>query len=252
MRSLAAAAAVLVLAFAGCSSDDAEGGGSGLPSQERLTTYFEAVASYDPAQLEAAADVAEAGSPAAEYLAYLGEYAASAMAADQPVGPSDVTAVDGGFEACSGTDEADSCVTWSDLEGEDGALTGFTVDDVPLADGLVDLGDQAAVESPGFYTVQPEHAYRSPQSGTLFVLVTITAGDVAVSPKPGIYIEQDQIIDGIATRAPATIAPGESTPVVLAFPDAQQAELGGQVTFDLDLGGQGTEPIGFGLTTPAA
>lgn len=254
VRALTTASAVLVLLLAGCSGGDDDKGSDALPSADELTSYFEAVASYDPARLGGAADVAQDGSPAAEYLAYLSEYAASAVAADQPVEPSEVERVDGGYRACGGTGEPDECVTWSDLEGEDGELTDFTVNDVDLDDSLVDLGDQPPVESAGFWTVQPDHAYRSPQSGTLFVTVTVTAGDVPVAPRPGLYIEQDVILEGVATRAPAEVAAGDSTPVVLAFPDAQDAALDGQVTFDLGLGGgagQGTDSVGFGLTAPA-
>ena len=40
--------------------------------------------------------------------------------------------------------------------------------------------------------------------------------------------------------------------MILAFADAQDAKLDGQVTFDLKLGDQATESIGFGLTAPAA
>jgi hypothetical protein len=253
VRTLGLVAAALVLTLGGCSGDDGPDEKTpDLPSQNELTAYFGAVASYDPDALGAAQAVAEEGSPAAAYLGYLGDYAASAVAAGQPVAGAEVERVDGGFSACGGTGKPDECVTWSGLQGRDGALTDFTVNGVALDDSLVDLTDQAAVTSEGLYEVQPDYAYRSPQSGTLFVTVTVTAGDVPVSPKPGIYIEQDQILNGTRTRAPATVEAGASTPVVLAFPDAQQAGLDGQVTFDLGLPGQGTQSIGFGLSAAAS
>jgi hypothetical protein len=250
-RACVPAAAVLVLALvAGCSSDG-DDNDSGLPSDDDLATYFDAVASYDPDQLAEAREIAADGSPAEGYVAYLSDFAASAIAAGQPVAPAEATDVDGGFEACGGAGAADECVTWADLDGEDGKLTDFTVSGVPVDDSLVDLTGQAPIESPGLYTVQPEHAYRSPQSGTLFVIVTITAGDAPLSPEPGIYIEQDQALNGVETRAPRTIEPGASTPVILAFPDAQQAALDGSVTFGLGVGGT-PESIGFELTEPTA
>jgi hypothetical protein len=248
-----AASAVLVLGLApGCSSDDDSNDSPALPSAADLATYFNAVASYDPDRLETAQRIAEGGSPAQEYAAYLGAFATSAIAAGQPVEAAEAEEVEGGFKACGGTGAADECVTWADLEGEDGKLTDFTVSGTTLDDSLVDLTDQAPIESAGLYTVQPAYAYRSPQSGSLFVLVTVTAGDVPLSPRPGIYIEQDQILNGVETRSPATIDACASSPVILAFPDAQDAALDGQVTFDLRIGGQDSESIGFGLTTPAA
>ena len=166
--------------------------------------------------------------------------------------PAEVEEVEGGFKACGGTGAPDDCAIWSDFEGKDGRLTDFTVNDTKRR-RLPGRPHRAAPDRvPGVYEVQPDYAYRASQSGTLFVLVTITAADVPLSPKPGIYIEQDQILNGVATRAPATIDAGSSSPVVLAFPDAQDTQLDGQVTFDLKLGDQASESIGFGLTAPAA
>ena len=254
-------AAVLVLGLVpGCSSDapddpddpDHADSSRTLPPDEELASYFGAVASYDPDRLEAAEEIAADGSQAQGYAAYLGEFAASAIAAGQPVEPAEAEEVDGGFKACGGTGTADECVTWSDLEGEDGKLADFSVSGTELDDSLVDLTAQPPIESEGLYTVQPEHAYRSPQSGSLFVLVTVTAGDVPLAPRPGIYVEQDTILDGVETRSPGTIDAGSSSPVILAFPDAQDAALDGQVTFDLGVGDAETESIGFGLAAPAA
>ena len=245
--------------LAGCSDDDPQessegtgsGSGSALPSESELRAYFTAVATYDVDGLAAAEEIAADGSPAQGYAAYLGELAASAIAAGQPVEPAEVEEADGDYKACGGTGAPEECAVWSDLTGEDGRLTGFSVNGTKIADSLVDLTGQSPISSPGLYEVQPEHAYRSPQSGTLFVLVTITAEDTALAPKPGIYIEQDQILNGIETRAPASIDAGSSSPVLLAFPEAQDTALDGQVTFDLGISGAGSESIGFGLSDPA-
>ena len=191
---------------AGCGGDDSKdspkASSSDLPSQSDLKAYFTAVATYDVDGLAAAEEIAADGSPAQGYAAYLGEFAGRPIAAGQPVEPAEVEEADGEFKACGGTGAPDECAVWSDLTGEDGHLTGFSVNGTKIADSLVDLTGQAPISSPGLYEVQPEHAYRSPQSGTLFVLVTITAEDTALAPKPGIYIEQDQILNGIETRAP--------------------------------------------------
>ena len=40
--------------------------------------------------------------------------------------------------------------------------------------------------------------------------------------------------------------------MILAFADAQDVKLDGQITFHLKLGDQATESIGFGLADPAA
>jgi hypothetical protein len=78
-----------------------------------------------------------------------------------------------------------------------------------------------------------------------------TASDVPLSARRGVYIESDQILKGSDVQ-PATVDAGTSSEVVLSFPGAKDIKLDGQVTFDLGLGDQGREPIGFGLADPAS
>ena len=117
---------------------------------------------------------------------------------------------------------------------------------------MVDLTAQAPIESAGLYVVQPRYAYRQPKSGKLFVVLAVTAGDGTVAPKPGTYIEQDRIYEGVKAPSPVVVNAGKSSPIVLAFEDAKDAELNGQITFDLKIAGAATESIGFGLADPPA
>jgi hypothetical protein len=252
--------AVLLLALllplglvAGCSEDKPEPAtGPGLPSQAALTSYFEAIVSADPDELaKAQADVTVDGSLAQAYAAYDSEFAVAVAAVGQTGEHADVKEVDGGFKACIG-DSSDQCATWTDLEGRDGKLTDFDINGIELSDLLVDLTGQPPIESDGLYRVQPDYAYRQPKSGKLYVLCTVTASDVPLSPELGIYIEEDVILDGVEAPSPDTIDAGTSSPVILAFEDAQDVKLDGQITFDLKLGDEATESIGFGLTAPAA
>src|SRR3954453_12273639 len=233
----------------GCQGDDTPkpATGPGLPSQAELKSYFEAITGADPDALaRAQSDIAADGSPAQGYAAYVGAFAAAAAAGGQTADPVDVEEGDGGFKACIG-DSPDQCATWSDLKGQEGRLTDFTINDTPLHELLVDLTGQPAIDSPGLYKVQPGWAYRQPKSGMLYVVLTITASDAALSPRPGIYVEQDQILKGVKAPSPTTIDAGTSRPVILAFPDAQDVQLDGQVTFNLGIEGASAEPIGFGL-----
>jgi hypothetical protein len=238
---------------AGCSDDDPEPAtGPGLPSQADLKAYFEAITSADVDELtKVQTDVAADGSPAQAYAAYDAEFSAVAEAVGQAGEPADVEEVDGGFKACVG-ESSDQCATWTDLRGKDGRLTDFDINGIDLGDLLVDLTGQAPITSPGLYEVQPDYAYRQPKSGRLFVLCTVTASDVPLSPGRGSYIESDVILKGVEAPSPKTIDAGTSSAVVLAFPDAQDVKLDGQITFDLKLGGQQSEAIGFGLADPAA
>jgi hypothetical protein len=238
---------------AGCSEDEPKAAtGPGLPSQADLKSYFEAITGADVDELtRVQTDIAADGSLAQGYAAYDAEFFSAAEAAGKPAQPSKVEEVDGGFKACIG-DSSDQCATWTDLHGKDGKLTDFDVNGVDLSDLLVDLTGQPPVESAGLYTVQPGYAYRQPKSGMLFVLCTVNASDVPLSPDRGTYIEGDVILKGTEAPSPETIDAGTSSAVILIFPDAQDVELSGQITFNLKLGGEATESIGFGLTDPAA
>ena len=68
------------------------------------------------------------------------------------------------------------------------------------------------------------------------------SGDLAA-----ILVEHDMPV-GDKPIGPDPFEAGTSAPVVLAFDGAKDATLDGSVTFDLALGGQNSESIGFGLT----
>jgi hypothetical protein len=254
MRVLLSTLLLPVGLLAGCGGDDEPEpvSGPGLPAQAHLKTYFEAITSSDPDALaKAESAVTAPGSPAQGYAAYVADFSIAAAAAGQAGEPVDVEEVDNGFKACVG-DGAGQCATWTDLEGKDGRLADFTVNGKPLHDLLVDLTSQPPVKAGGLYEVQPDYAYRQPTSGKLYVVCKVTAFDVPLSPKPGSYIEDAQILKGVEAPSPATIDAGTSSPVILAFEKAQDAKLDGQITFDLQLGGKDTQSIGFGLADPAA
>ena len=252
---------VLVLALllplglvAGCGGNDKPkpATGPGLPSQAQLKSYFEAVTGGDVDEMtRVQTQVAAPGSPAQGYAAYDAEFTAAAASAGQASDPVDVQEVDGGFKACLG-DSADQCATWTDLKGRDGKLADFSINDIALGDLLVDLTGQQPIESSGLYRVQPDWAYRQPRSGNLFVLCTVTASDLPLSPRPGSYIEGPTILKGSDSPGPETIEAGASGTIILAFPGAKDVPLDGQITFDLKLGDQATESIGFGLADPTS
>jgi hypothetical protein len=239
---------------AGCGGDDQPepASGPGLPSQADLKSYFEAITGGDADELaRVQADVAADGSLAQAYAAYDAEFVEAAAAVGQTGEPTKVDEVDGGFKACVGGSSS-QCATWTDLEGKDGKLTDFDINGIELSALLVDLTAQPPIESAGLYKVQPDYAYRQPKSGKLYVLCTVTASDVPLSPKPGIYIEAAQTFKGVEAPSPETVDAGTSSPIILAFEDAKDAALDGQITFELKLGNKATESIGFGLKAPAA
>jgi len=260
LRLLSVVPVVLAMVLvSGCSDDDSPGGGSSssgssaLPSDDDLTAYFGAVASYDVDQLAAAEEIAAEGSPALEYVRYQQRYATASEAGGNPLLPAEAQPVDGGFEACIDAGEGEECATWADLQGEDGRLSDFTVNGVDIKDALLSLADQPPVDVDGLFTVQPLYAYVSPPRQVLFVLVEVTAADVPleVLSRRALYVEQVALLQGADSRGPTTVDPGQTQTVILAFPKAEDVVLDGQVTLDVAVGGTEHQSVGFGLTDPA-
>lgn len=259
LRLLSVVLVVLALVpVSGCTDDDTSGGSpssgsSALPSDDDLAAYFGAVASYDVDRLAKAEDIAADDSPAQEYARYQQLYATASTAGGNPLPSAEAEPADGGFKACIDAGEGEECATWADLQGEDGRLSDFTVNGSDVKDALVSLEDQPPIDVDGLFTVQPTYAYRSPPLQVLFVLVSVTATDVPleVLSRRAVYVEQDTVLTGVDSRGPTGVDPGQSQTVILAFAEAKDTALDGQVTFDVTVGGTDHQSVGFGLTETA-
>ena len=123
-------AAVAVLSLAACGDEGPTTGPkvprntAGTNVQENLATatqYFTAVASNDPAHLEAAYGLAAPGSPALSYLKLVHDGLTRAGTADQ------VTVDQGRYRICR-SDAPTRCRTYSQVVLTDGKVNDFTVD----------------------------------------------------------------------------------------------------------------------------
>ena len=240
--------------LAGCSDDEPEPAtGPGLPSQAALKSYFEAIVSADADELAKVQADVDRGRDSRAGVRRLRRRVRGRRGSRRRDRPSPRTSrrSTAASRPASGTRRA-SARPGPTSRARTGKLTDFDINGIELSELLVDLTGQRPIKSAGLYRVQPDYAYRQPTSGKLYVVCTVTAGDVTVAPKPGTYIEEDRIYEGVKAPSPAVINAGKSSPIVLAFEDAKDAQLDGQVTFDLKIAGQTTESIGFGLADPAA
>jgi hypothetical protein len=131
-RSLAALAIALtvVVALAGC-GDSGKSGAPGTPKNTAgmdptknaatATQFFEAVASNDPAKVEAAYELAAPNSPALGYLKLLHD------GLEQSGAASTVTVKNGRYQLCL-ADAPKTCHTFSAVVLSDGKVNDFTVD----------------------------------------------------------------------------------------------------------------------------
>jgi major membrane immunogen (membrane-anchored lipoprotein) len=240
-RYAVAVAAIASLTLAGCGDEDAAPSGSdspsasadgGLPSAADLQTYFAAIASRDPDQLEEALPLAGPGSIAEVYAGYNLAIATASLDGGQAPAQGEVSEVDGGYQGCEPDGAEESCVTWADLEGADGKLVDFTVDGEELDDRLKS-GDGEVVESGGLGTAELLYAYQSVQSGALFVLAEVSSNgeDVGLANGEGAYSDSagGEIL-ATSTLGPSELAGDSQATIALIF---QGAELGGSVTIPL-------------------
>ena len=243
---LVLAALLPVGVAAGCGGDPKPATGPGLPSQADLKSYFEAITGGDLDEMtRVAGDIAAEGSLAQAYASYDAEFAVAAASAGEPDQAADVEEVDGGFKACLG--DSDQCATWTDLEGKDGKLADFDINGIELGDLMVDLTARRR---------------SSPPVSTWSSRATPTASRRAASSswshrdrrrrhgraQAGDLHRGGPHLRGGQGPGPVVVNAGKSSPIVLAFEDAKDAELDGQITFDLKIAGAATESIGFGLT----
>jgi hypothetical protein len=244
----------VALALSSCSSgsgsDDPEASGdstvaSGLPDGDALMSYFSALGSRQPADLQkAAAQVAADGSAAQSYALLLAHVAAGAGGSGTSAYSSSKVVEKGGtYEVCDGDG---ACADYTALSGDGGRLGGFDIDGTSVADSVVDLTGQQPIDVVGLARVQPQYAGRV--GDQLLVLVEVDAEQAAVTPEPAqaLYIEQETSLTG--TGDGTEVAAGETGYALLTFPEASDVALDGQVTMTLDVGGQ-EQSVGFGLAT---
>lgn len=142
--------------------------------------FFDAIASSDPEKMAAVTDVAAPGSIAAAYLQEQSDVANAGIDAGSPYEGGEAQKVDGGYENCVETGDADSCVTWANLEQVDGKLAKFTINDVDISDRIA-IGDGTSVKASAAAQVEFLSAYKSIQADVVFVNLKVTSGKDAIS-----------------------------------------------------------------------
>ncbi|WP_126688182.1 hypothetical protein [Nocardioides ferulae] len=240
----------LLLGTAACSDDgdgdsttgtaaraDSEKG----PSSEDVEAFFTAMASRQVADLEAIQGLAAPGSPAATYAAYGLGVATAFVEEGEPAPSATLVEVDGGWQACDDPADESTCVTWTEIEGTDGAIASFLVNDEPVAD-LVVAGDGEAIEVPGHGSAEMRVAYTSPTSGALFVVTEVTAdADEVIVGFPATYVDADGArAEQVEIWGDTTLEQDQVATVVHAFADA---EPGGRIRYDLIVDSTDGEPV---------
>lgn len=190
--------------------------------------YFAALASRDPAQTERMLAVSAPGSTAYDYAQH--QAAVRAVLGAESAGF--VESDDTGALVCSGAPEPEqdvSCSRFASFAFDDeGRLTGFTIDGEGLAGRLSVDGAPTVVDR---ITVRQASAYRSPATGSLFVVLDVTNDSaqgfelfqLAAAYRPA---DDEPALEAEGAWGDATLDPGNGGRVVVRFTDA---ELGGVI-----------------------
>lgn len=196
-------------------ADDAE-----PEPEEAARRYFEAFATYRPADMQQMLEEATAGSPAAVYAEVQIAYVSALQQEGIPAQSSRFTVTDTGVELCSDDGAGGRvCTQFETLRVDSGKLQSFTVDGVEIAERLA-AGGQVAQQ--GEATVELVGAYHSVQADSLVVALDVRNGSdqtLNLNPYSAEYVTVDgRQVTAADAFAPIDLRPGVSAYVALAFP----------------------------------
>lgn len=207
------------------------------PDAPEVTTagveeFLEAIQKIsDPAAIREALSLTKPGSPVEVYVNHLANSAEAALDGGLTMTDSTVEKIDdSSFKSCDSVNR-EVCVTFSDIEVDsEGLYVNLRVDDQPIQDRLTAGDGTSVTAADASFTFLT--AYKSIQSGALFVSVKVETSAQAVSPF--LYSATYRSPDGkqrTATDAlgPVDIGADSNSIVTMIF---QGVDGGGQITLD--------------------
>lgn len=217
-----------------------------LPSEDDVETYFEALASRDLDDLEAARELTLEGSVAyavAEYHVAIVEAALDGGATPADL-EADIEDVDGGYRVCAAPGE---CNEFTDIQGAAGKLVFFQSDGRDFT-GRISLGTGEEIEVPGLGTVTFRVALERVEPQEVIVMLDVaTAGEpIAVGLDSATYRDAE----GRTTEAsedsmgPREVDAGSTVTVAIIFAEAHH---GGTVTLPLSAGDGAEQDVTFAI-----
>jgi hypothetical protein len=152
-------------------------------------TYFQALATGDPDEMQAMLDAAAPSSPAHTYATIQIARARANRDHGFPSEPHEVEVTPDGVKLCSVYGEEADCDSFTALAVSDGNLTEFFLSDIPIAE-RVRPGGQVVQDGP--VTITVHGAYHSPASNNLIVPFDMTSSEpVSVAINATEYVGPD-------------------------------------------------------------
>lgn len=148
-------------------------------ANDDIEAVFDAIAKSDVDAMTEAEKFVAPGSVAAAYLQEQRDATNADIDGGTFVEGSAPTKVKGGYKSCADSEDEESCVVWAGFESVDGKLASLTINDIDISD-RVSVGDGSEIKAGDLGTVEFLSAYKSVQSGNVFVNVRITSNDEPV------------------------------------------------------------------------
>lgn len=237
-------AAVALVSLTGCGGNDAkqtEGDSKAATvnnddatiSNGDIEKYFKAISNEDPDEMAQVEQHAAPGSVAAAYLQEQTDAVNAQIDGGGSVGNTEFSKVDGGYKNCA-TDENgnDACVTWSGFESDAGKLAKFKINDIDISD-RISVGDGSKKAAGSLATVEFLSAYKSVQSGYLFVNLKITtkADKINIDSYGATYRGTDKRqLTAVSAAGPTELGADSTATVSVIF---KAAKAGGTIQFDI-------------------
>lgn len=205
-----------------------------LPSEEDLEEYFQALSTFDVVAAEKAIALTAEKSLARAYL----EYRIASLNAYLDAGtlnnyqePQPAAQIEDGYESCDDPSDDSTCARWTNIEGADGLIVSFDVNDSPLND-VLRVGNGKAQTVGGIADIEILFAYQSPVSGNLFVIGKATTRGESVDLS-SLYSSTYRDPSGRQFKSADSANPGElaansTANFTTVFP--APAKIGGAVT----------------------
>lgn len=198
-----------------------------------LQEFAEAVGSYsDPDAVRAALILTTPGSPAYVYVSHLANTSEAALDGGAPLPDQTTEKIDDSeFKACDDPTDKKTCITFGGFKVDaSGKLVDLTVSQKLISDRLTAGSGEQVTSAGNKFTFLT--AYKSIQSGALFVSVKVEAGAKPISPNTfsATYRSPDgKQREATTAYGPVDIDAKSNAMVTMVF---QGVQPGGKVTLD--------------------
>lgn len=213
---------------------------TGLPSEEQLREFVDAIAADTAGPLRDAQDLVAPDSPASDYLTYFAHTTEAEIDAGFSLLASDVTEVEDGYEACAETEGKRSCATYTGFTGQEGQIYSFLVEGREIEDRLI-MSTGETVEAPRGASLEFVAAYLNANDTHLLVAYELRSGSTGLHmPLTSYRGPEGRQSQSERAWGALNLAPDSMSHYVAMFPGAEQ---GGELHLELveeDGGGSST------------